>query len=340
MQNTAHIPTYTDDNIAYTASQLGRLERKAVRSVWTNEARDFTPWLAQPDNILLLSETLGITLELESREKPVGIFSADILCKDVDTGHWVLIENQLERTDHVHLGQLLTYAAGLDAVTIIWIADRFSDEHRAALDWLNRITCDEVRLFGLEIELWRIGDSIPAPKFNIVAKPNDWTQSIVRAARALDESELSELRLMQREYWSGLTKQLEARKGPVAGKRKPQAASWMGFPTGRSRFHLNAVMVRPKNQIRAELYLGGVHAKTYFKLLFAQKDAIERELGYPLQWEELPQGQDSRISSYLDAVDVEDRDTWPKQHQWLADRLNDMHRVFAPRITKLEAEPL
>src|SRR5258707_14181126 len=122
------------------AKELGRLERVEARDVWTNEATDFTPWLAEGNNLVLLGEAVGIDLELEAQEKDVGPFRADILCKDTTTDNWVLIENQLERTDHTHLGQLLTYAAGLSVVTIVWIADHFSEEHRATLDWLNQRT--------------------------------------------------------------------------------------------------------------------------------------------------------------------------------------------------------
>ncbi len=153
-----------------TTGALGRLERVELRQVWTGEAADFPPWLAQ--NIAVLGDALNLELELEAQEQPVGPFRADILCKDTATGQWVLIENQLARTDHTHLGQLLTYAAGLDAVTVVWVAARFTDEHRAALDWLNAHTGEDIDFFGLEIELWRIGSSPIAPKFNVVSKPN------------------------------------------------------------------------------------------------------------------------------------------------------------------------
>ncbi len=161
---------------------LSRLEKVDLRDVWKTEAGDFTPWLAREENIALLGNAIGIDLEVEAQEKNVGPFRADILCKDTISENWVLVENQLERTDHVHLGQLLTYAAGLNAVTIVWIADRFTDEHRAALDWLNEITDSSFNFFGLEVELWRIGDSPIAPKFNIASKPNDWTKTVGRAA--------------------------------------------------------------------------------------------------------------------------------------------------------------
>ena len=152
---------------------LGRLERVELRDIWLSEASDFTPWLAQKENLDILGQTLGIVLELEALERPVGPFRADILCKDIGTDRWVLIENQLERTDHNHLGQLLTYASGLEAVTIVWIAALFTEEHRSTLDWLNRITDESFRFFGLEVELWRIGDSPPAP--NSTSSPSRTT---------------------------------------------------------------------------------------------------------------------------------------------------------------------
>lgn len=248
------------------------------------------------------------------------------------------VQRQLERTDHVHLGQLLTYASGLEAVTIVWIAARFTEEHRSTLDWLNRITNESFRFFGLEVELWRIGNSAPAPKFNIVSKPNDWSQSVAQAARAIDDSELTDTRRVQRAYWAALNTYLNAIAGPVAGNKKPQPQSWMGYSIGRSRFHLAAVMIRPKRQIRSELYLSGEQAKVHFSLLKAQTTEIERELDYPLTWEELPSRQDCRISCYLSDVDPENESDWPRQHEWLASRLNDMHRVFANRVRVLDVD--
>lgn len=318
--------------------QLARLERVDLRDVWESEATGFTPWLARAENIAVLSDTLGIELELEAQEKSVGPFRADILCKDIGTDRWVLIENQLERTDHSHLGQLLTYASGLEAVTIIWIAAKFTEEHRATLDWLNRITDESFRFFGLEVELWRIQQSPPAPKFNIVSKPNDWSHSVAQAARAIDDSELSETRLAQRNYWASLNSVLDLERGPISGHRKPQPQSWMNYSIGRSGFSLGATMIRPRRQIRSELYISSPLAKTYLALLRAQKSEIERDLGFALEWEELPSRRDCRISAYLNDVDPENEDDWPRQHQWLAKHLNNMHRVLVNRVRELDAE--
>ncbi len=144
-----------------TIVELGALARVGLRQVWGVEHRSFTPWLAA--HLDLLGEAIDIPLSLKGQETDIGTFRADILAKDTATGQAVLIENQLERTDHTHLGQLITYAAGVRAGVVVWIADTFTDEHRAALDWLNESTPDSIKFFGVEIELWRIGESQIAP---------------------------------------------------------------------------------------------------------------------------------------------------------------------------------
>jgi len=313
-------------------TRLGQLERVDHRAIWPDEARDFTPWLA--DNLDVLAKTLAIDLELEGTEKFVGRFKADIIGKEVSTGDIVLIENQLEKTDHSHLGQLLTYAAGLQAVTVVWIAAEVQDEHRATLDWLNEITDESFRFFGLEIELWRIKDSLPAPRFSIISKPNNWSRVTRRAARA--DADLTETRSFQLTYWDALHEVLKTAGGPISGNRKPQPNSWMSWGVGRGSFSVNSVMKTKDSRVQAELYISGSNAKSFFGLLKRQKDEIEQELGPPLEWEELPMRQDSRISSSLDNADPTDKSDWSRQHQWLAKRLNDMHRVFAPRVKQLD----
>ena len=199
------------DQIEGNRIELGRLRRVELRDIWANEATEFTPWLAETGNLELLSETLGIDLELESMETRVGSFYADIVCKDQGTETTVLIENQLGKTDHDHLGKVLTYSAGLQAETVIWLAERFQDAHRAALDWLNEISHQNTQFFGLEIELWCIGDSVAAPKFNIVSMPNDWSRSVAEAT--IDNRELSEHRLLQLEYWDAFLQILRDENG-------------------------------------------------------------------------------------------------------------------------------
>jgi len=154
--------------------ELGRLVPETnLRSVWPDEARDFTPWLARPENLEVLEDALGLTLEVEGTDHGVGPYRADIVCRD-DEGRRVFIENQLEATDHQHLGQLLTCAGGLDGRVMVWIARHFTDDHRAAIDWLNTNTRDGVEFYAVEIQLWRIGVSGLAPRFDVVCRPTVW----------------------------------------------------------------------------------------------------------------------------------------------------------------------
>ena len=157
---------------------LGKLQKVDIKTVWKTEYNHFTPWLAKEENIAILGEELKIDLEVIEMEESVGPFRADILCKDTGTDKYVIIENQFGKTDHTHLRQIMTYASGLDAFTVIWIAENFTEEHRAALDWLNNITDENIEFFGIEIELFKIGESSPAPMFNMVSKPNTWSKSI------------------------------------------------------------------------------------------------------------------------------------------------------------------
>ena len=123
---------------------------------------NFTPWLEE--NIDTLGSALGLKLEVISREASVGEFSLDLLVRDLDNSRTGIIENQYNQTDHTHFGQLLTYAGGLDASIVIWISEHVREEHRAALDWLNR-TNTETQFFAVEVEVLRIDDSRPAPIF-------------------------------------------------------------------------------------------------------------------------------------------------------------------------------
>ena len=208
---------------------LGRLEPVELRSAWISEATSFTPWLAEAENLGLLAETLGLNLEVESREQPVGPFRADILCKELDTGSWVLIENQIERTDHTHLGQILTYAAGLQAAVIVWVSARFTDEHRAALDWLNTITQDGFAFFGVEVELWRIGDFPPAPRFNVVSKPNTWSRAVAKSAQRAARGDPEGIDLNRVAYWSAFTAALEVHGGSLKPKREAPRLGYYSF---------------------------------------------------------------------------------------------------------------
>ncbi len=315
--------------------KLGALNKVDLRDIWNTEANDFTPWLAKEENLNLLGDTIGIDIEFEAQEKNVGPFRADILCKDTADNTWVLIENQLEYTDHAHLGQILTYAAGLNAVSIVWIAKQFTDEHRATMDWLNEITGDKINFFGLEVELWKIGDSAVAPKFNIVAKPNEWTKGGGRGGR-LSITELSPTKKLQLEYWAAFRKFVQARDAVI----KPQKASpqhWVNVSIGRSDFGMYAFVDTQKHRIGVRLVLGGENKQAHYHLLLNQKEAVEVEMNEALVWDELPDKKTSYISVYRNKVNPKQTSDWENQHNDLFNILENFHKVFAFRIKKLDA---
>lgn len=317
-------------------TQLGTLKKVDVRKAWQGEASHFTPWLALEPNLQLLGKTIGLQLELEAVERNVGPFRADILCKEVGSDRWILIENQLEQTDHTHMGQLITYAAGLDAVTIVWIAREFRDEHRAALDWLNGVTGTDIHFFGLEVELWQIGDSALAPKFNVVCQPNDW-QKVATASAKVENSGRQSLQL---KFWTGFKSHLETHS-KILSPRKPYPQNWMYFTLGRSGINAAAVAslwnnresTWDKHELRAEITIEGA-AKAYYPQLEAQKERIEDELGEPLNWN--TDGKIYRLQFLRDA-NLEDEANWPDYFAWLQEHLERLNQVFRPRIGQLTA---
>lgn len=316
---------------------LSRLEKVDLKTVWPHETQNFTPWLAQKGNLDELGNTISMELELQSQETPIGAYKADILCKDSTTQGWVVIENQLHKTDHGHLGQILTYAAGLDhaegldTTTVIWIASEFTQDHRAALDWLNEITDERIRFFGLEIELWKIGDSDPAPKFNIICQPNEWTRSIKEAATR--SGEFSETKAIQLKYWETFKKFFKE-YNTVLRPRKASPQHWLNCSAGRSGFEYAATINTREKRLGAELYISD-SKDSFFKLL-EQKEKIETEFGNKLDWQELPEAKASRIVLYKTDVDFQNESDWLNQFKWISDALIRLDKVFRPKIGALK----
>jgi len=314
---------------------LGTLTKVDPRTVWPDEARNFTPWLAKEENLNRLADTIRMELELEGTEQSVGPFDADILCKDTVDDQWVLIENQLSPTDHGHLGQLLTYAAGLDAVTIIWIARQIRDPHRAALDWLNDVTEEGIDFFGIEIELWRIGDSPVAPKFNLTSKPNDWSKTVSRTTK--QDGQLTETKQLQLEYWTALAEHLNEHDSRVR-PRTPRPQHWANFAVGRSQCHLTARVNTREQQVAVELALKGQNeAEPLFHLLKEDREAIEDEISVDLDWQPKPDKKRCLIQHEWSA-DPTDRDAWPRQHSRIRELLNSFHDAFSERLRQLDPD--
>jgi hypothetical protein len=317
--------------------QLGQLEMVDLRKAWPDEAANFTPWLAEAQNLALPGESLGMELELASVEQMVGTFKADILARDAETRNWVLIENQLTKTDHSHLGQIVTYAAGLDAKTIVWIAEVFRDEHLAAIEFLNRATGDEYSFFAVEIELFKIGGSAPAPRFSVAAKPNTWNK---QGQIAKAESDGASNQALNQEYWGTLI--AAAGKYPALAIRKPYKYGYQaieGLRGGDPAIWLNACF--SIRGLRLELNIDGSTAKRAFQELKRQRGEIEAGLGSPLEWEELPQARMSRIALYMPGAERrENRDRWNDQHRWILTNAPKLANAVRPFVATLQPDQL
>jgi hypothetical protein len=315
---------------------LGKFERVPLTKAWPSEDDNFTPWLAEPATIAMLGDALGMELEIEAVEHWVGSFRADILARAIDeTDHRVIIENQFGRTDHRHLGQILTYLAGIEgAKTVVWIAETIQPDHRAAVDWLNTNTADEYSFFAIEIELWRIDNSPPAPRFNVIASPNDWTKSARSAARQVGEVALAERHHVRLAYWASFADYLKE-KGSSFKIRRPNKDHWFSFGIGRAGFVISATISTDKQRVGVELYAYNDADKAAFHALLADKEAIEREFGEPLEWQELPGRKASRIVLYRHGVNPADEAQRQDLHAWMLAKMDQFRKVFGGRVKAL-----
>ena len=307
---------------------LGRLEPVDLRAAWPHEALNFTKWLAKDENLSMLGDALGLELMCEAVEKAVDNFSADILAKDVVTDRWVLIENQLEVTDHGHLGQILTYAAGLGAETIIWIAREFREPHRAAIDYLNRITASEFNFFGVQIELYRIGDSAFAPRFNVLAKPNDWSKSV--SANAAGKSAKSVLHQEWQDYWSDFF-DVTTERGLKIANRVPPKEGWCRIEQLRSGNPSAATWLHwSDKKLRVLVWLQNEDRLSLYDQLFGSRSAIEQAMGEELSWERNDHKKSSWIA--LDGPPPSPDDDHAVDYAWYADRVIRLAEAIKPYI--------
>jgi hypothetical protein len=318
---------------------LGTIERVPLKQAWPTEDGNFTPWLAQADSVTLLGDALN--REIEAVEHWVGSFRADILARAIDeTDHRVIIENQFGRTNHNHLGQILTYLAGIEgAKTVVWIAEAIQPDHRAAIDWLNTNTTEEFSFFAIEIELWRIANSPPAPRFNVIASPNDWTRTARTATRQVGETVLADRHRFRLAYWASFAEYLKD-KGSTFRIRRPNKDHWFSFAIGRSGFVISATVSSEKQRIGVELFIHNDVEKTAFRTLLADRKAIEGEFGETLDWQELPGKKGTRIAIYKSGVDPSDERQYPQLHSWMLEKMDRFKKVFAGRIRSLSLSGL
>jgi hypothetical protein len=302
--------------------KLGKLETIDLRTAWKNEALDFTTWLAEKENLDLLGEELGLGIKLIRTEADVGDFNVDILAEDEASGKKVIIENQLEATDHNHLGKIITYAAGYNAEFIIWVVREVREEHKQAIDWLNERTDDNVNFFIVKVELWRIGESPYAPKFQVISKPNDWAKAL---RTATNKGDLTETKLLQLEFWTKF-KEYAASKSTKLKLRKVSAQHWYDISLGSSVCHITVSVNTREESLACWIWIS--NSKETFHKLFSNKNKIEGDLGFSLEWSELPEKKASWIKVALSRANLEEKNRWPEFFDWMLKTAEKFREIF------------
>lgn len=306
---------------------LGILKTVAARHKWVNEARDFTPWLAE--NIIELNKAIGLELEIENMEVQCGPYSADILARDTGTDKYVVIENQLEKTNHDHLGKALTYASVLDASTIVWIATEFTPEHKKAMDWLNDHTLDEISFYGVQVELWQIDNSNPALRFNVICKPNE---AVRQAAISKSTEELSDSRKFQLEFWTKFKDKISKTK-KIPSLQTPRPQYWFNISLGKTHIHLSTTCNTDVNTVGIRVYIGNKIVNTMLPYLESKKIEIESAIGHPLQWNPNPETID-KVIVLLHPTDFSDPNSQEEALDWLVEYTIKFRDIFSKLIVQ------
>ena len=268
-----------------------------LRKAWPNEAKDFTPWLAE--HLSYVGDILDMELELVEKESKVGGYSADILAKEANTDNYVVIENQLEDSNHTHLGQLLTYASGKQAKAIVWVIKKARDEHREAIEWLNDNTVPQIAFYLLEIELWQIGASKLAPKFNVVERPNEWAKTIKPNADA------SDTQVLQLEFWQAFNDYAATTKFIKSFRlRTAKSQNWYDLAVGDSRFHICLEAKKQKGEATVGIYIPD--DKQLYTDLLKHKTEIAAALGVAendIEWKDASKATRFYLKKNFDMTD-------------------------------------
>ena len=286
--------------------KLGKLHEVDIRKVWPHEQYDFSKWLAAEENIQELGNVLNLSLTDIETERLVGSYRCDILCRDEITGKVVLIENQLEQTNHDHLGKILTYASGLDASVVVWVVAAARDEHASAIEWLNKHTDDSISFFLIEIHAYKIGDSEPAPQFKIIEQPNDFAKIVKRISQDKGMNESQGCRL---EFWTQFNDILEQRGKPF-NKRKATTDHWYSVAVGSSECQISIDLVNKEHKIRVGLWIAD--NKERFDYMKQHKTEIEAAMGMALSWERLDNKKSSLICTYIKGLDFKNQENYPE----------------------------
>ena len=303
-------------------TQLGRLKEVDIRNLWSHEQYDFSEWLSKHENLELLNEVIGITLSEVEKEVYVGSYRCDLVGNDETTGDKVIIENQLEASNHDHLGKIITYASGLDAKVIVWIVKEAREEHRSAIEWLNNNTSERLNFFLIEIHAYQIGDSLCAPKFEIVEKPNGF---IKNAKTQSGTGEYNKSQGEKIEFWTRFNEILVERGKPF-NIRKPTADHWYDIAVGTSEAHISLTIVNREGCVGVELYISD--NKELYDRLYVQKDEIEEKLGLSPEWQRLDGKKASRILYRMPGLNFDDHSNYDELMNMMIDKAIVFKKTF------------
>ena len=283
---------------------IGKLEEVDIRELWKHEQYDFSEWLSKKENIENLNDILGLTLVDISKETYVGSYRCDLFAKDETTGIKVIIENQLEMSNHDHLGKIITYASGLGAKVVVWIVKEAREEHRSAIEWLNNNTNSNINFFLIEIHAYKIGNSDNAPMFQVIEQPNDF----IKNNKSINSSDTMNKSQSQRlEFWNQFNNVLIERGKPF-NVRKATTDHWYNVAIGTSDAHIDITLVNKDSVIGVELYI--TDNKELFDKLYQKKAEIENDLGFKLDWRRLNNSKASRIVTFIKGLNFDDHSNY------------------------------
>lgn len=302
--------------------KLGKLMEVNVRDLWKHEQYDFSTWLAKDENIEELGNIIGLNLVDVNTEVYVGAYRCDLVAIDETTGIKVIIENQLEATNHDHLGKIITYASGLDAKVVVWIVTEAREEHRSAIEWLNNNTLNNIAFFLIEIHAYRIGDSLPAAKFEMIEKPNDF---IKNTKGSNSNGELNKSQAERLEFWTQFNEVI-VEKGKPFSLRKASTDHWYDVALGITGLHISITLVNKANVVGVEVYIQD--DKELFDSLYERKADIEEQTGMVFSWERLDGKKASRIKYSIPGLDFNDHSNYHELMVEIIDKVVIMKNIF------------
>lgn len=308
---------------------IGKLEKVPLREIWRKEAKDFTRWLEE--NIEILNEALDLSLSSAEREKSAGAFAADLLAED-NKGNKVIIECQLEKTDHDHLGKILTYLTSLEAKTAIWICSEPRPEHIKTATWLNEVTPADVSFYLVKVEGVRIGESPPAPLLSAICAPSEETKEIGKKRKEFAERHKKRL-----EFWTQLLAKSKERT-KLHANISPSKENWIATGAGKAGLIYNYVITNDYGA--TELYIDKGKDmeeinKKIFYALHAKKDEIESGFGESLNWDCREGVRMARIRWTCNEAGLKDEDNWDYLQDEMVDSMIRLEKALKSHIAKL-----